>query len=115
MRQEAENQIFEMQMDKTDMFREDVEDIVELTGVKMDTYTIITVIQMGFAIVAMFEGRLGPGTPPWLVACHQLALTTAFSYFLISVWFAMHATVAAYAYKVRLRTQIVRLPVPSWA
>lgn len=114
-RTETEYQIMEYQIKKQDLFREDVRDIVELTAVKMDTCTIITVIQLGFCIVALCEGRMGDGTPPWLVAAHTLTLCTAFGYFLLSVWFAMHATIAANAYKVRLLTQVVRLPIPSWA
>lgn len=115
MRSGMEYQIMEMQIAKQDMFREDIKDIVELTEVKMDTYTIVTVFQMGFCIIAICEGRLAPGTPPWLVSAHTLSLCTAFSFFLVSVWLAMHAMVAAAAYKARLLTQVVRLPIPTWA
>lgn len=114
-RADTEYQIMEMQLNKQDMFREDIRDLVELTAVKMDTYTIITVIQLNFCIVAMCEGRLGAGTPEWMVGVYLQSLCNAFAYFLFSVWLAMHATIAAKAYEVRLLTQIVRLPVPSWA
>lgn len=37
----------------------------------------------------------------------------AFLYFLLSIWLAMHASIAAHSFGVRLLTQFVRLPVPN--
>merc|ERR1719258_649531 len=60
------------------------------------------------------EGRLAAGTPNWLIGCHTIALAGSFIYLMMSVWLSMHATIAAKSYEVRLLTQLVRLPVPSW-
>lgn len=37
----------------------------------------------------------------------------AFRYLFLALWFGLHAFVAAQAYKVRILTQLVRLPIPS--
>merc|ERR1719352_2174990 len=65
--------------------------------------------------MAYCEGKLAAGTPVWLTCANTLALGAAFTYLLLSVWLAMHATVAARSYGVRLLTQMVRLPIPTWA
>eukprot|EP00913_Durusdinium_trenchii_P031271 g29278.t1 len=43
-----------------------------------------------------------------------LAICSCISYLLLALWFGLHAFVAAQAYKVRILTQLVRLPIPSW-
>lgn len=115
MRQETEYQIMEFRLKQAELWRDDVRDIIGLTSVKMDTYLIVNAVQLGFCVMAFCEGRLAAGTPTWLIGCHTLSLAGAFTYLLMSVWLAMHATVAAKSYETRLLTQLVRLPVPSWA
>eukprot|EP00933_Yihiella_yeosuensis_P005576 TRINITY_DN110119_c0_g1_i1.p1 TRINITY_DN110119_c0_g1~~TRINITY_DN110119_c0_g1_i1.p1 ORF type:complete len:933 (+),score=196.75 TRINITY_DN110119_c0_g1_i1:124-2922(+) len=115
MRQETEYQIMDFRIKQAELWREDVRDIIGLTSVKMDTYLIVNAVQLGFTVMAFCEGRLAVGTPPWLVGAHTLSLAGAFMYLLMSVWFAMHASVTAKSYEVRLLTQLVRLPVPSWS
>jgi len=115
MRLETEYQIMEFKIKKAELFRDDVRDIIGLTSVKMDTYLIVNAVQLGFCVMMFCEGRLAAGTPNWLIGCHTLALAGAFTYLLMSVWLSMHATIAAKSYEVRLLTQLVRLPVPSWA
>jgi len=107
--------IMEFRIKQAELWREDVRDITGLTSVKMDTYLLVNAVQLGFCVMAFCEGRLPAGTPPWLICCHTLSLTGAFMYLLMSLWLAMHASVAAKSYEVRLLTQLVRLPVPSWA
>mmetsp|Transcript_98457 Transcript_98457/g.175375 ORF Transcript_98457/g.175375 Transcript_98457/m.175375 type:complete len:897 (+) Transcript_98457:128-2818(+) len=114
MRQETEYQIMDFRIKQAELWREDVKDIIGLTSVKMDTYLIVNAVQLGFTVMAFCEGRLATGTPTWLVGCHTLSLSGAFMYLLMSVWFSMHASVTAKSYEVRLLTQLVRLPVPSW-
>ncbi|CAE7897534.1 unnamed protein product, partial [Symbiodinium microadriaticum] len=115
MRQETEYQIMDFRIKQAELWREDVRDIIGLTSVKMDTYLIVNAVQLGFTVMAFCEGRLASGTPTWLVGCHTLSLAGAFMYLLMSVWFSMHASVTAKSYETRLLTQLVRLPVPSWA
>merc|ERR1719352_2168108 len=67
MRLETEYQIMEFRIKKAELFRDDVRDIIGLTGVKMDTYLIVNAVQLGFVVMLFCEGRLGAGTPVWLV------------------------------------------------
>merc|ERR1719362_1947233 len=65
--------------------------------------------------IAFFtEGRLEHATPVWLLYFYMMTLGSAFMYLLMSLWFAMQASVVANCSSVRLLTQFVRLPVPTW-
>eukprot|EP00927_Polykrikos_kofoidii_P072248 TRINITY_DN6838_c0_g1_i3.p1 TRINITY_DN6838_c0_g1~~TRINITY_DN6838_c0_g1_i3.p1 ORF type:complete len:1033 (+),score=166.59 TRINITY_DN6838_c0_g1_i3:91-3189(+) len=115
MRQETEHSIMEFRIMQAELWREDVRDIIGLTSVKMDTYLVVNAVQLGFCVMAFCEGRLAVGTPTWLIGCHTLSIAGSFMYLLMSVWLAMHASVTAKSYEVRLLTQHVRLPMPTWA
>eukprot|EP00405_Crypthecodinium_cohnii_P047103 CAMPEP_0206568966 /NCGR_PEP_ID=MMETSP0325_2-20121206/26153_1 /ASSEMBLY_ACC=CAM_ASM_000347 /TAXON_ID=2866 /ORGANISM="Crypthecodinium cohnii, Strain Seligo" /LENGTH=980 /DNA_ID=CAMNT_0054072457 /DNA_START=106 /DNA_END=3049 /DNA_ORIENTATION=- len=114
LRQEQEFTIFEWRKAHAELWREDVRDIIEMTEKKMDNYLIISVLELGMCAGLFACGRLEPGTPPWLLQLYMLTLGGAFTYLLMAVWFAMHATVAAQCTSVRMLTQFVRLPIPSW-
>jgi len=114
LRQETEHQIMNFRIKQAELWRDDIRDIIGLTAVKMDTYLIMNTVQLGFCVMAFCEGRLSSGTPPWLISCHTLSLAGAVVYLLTSIWLAMHASVTAKSYEVRLLTQLVRLPIPTW-
>lgn len=114
MRQHQEFQIIEMRCKQAELWREDVRDMVGLTEKKMDTYMVVNALMLGFTIALFAEGRLEPGTPEWLLWLYMLSLAGAFMMLLSSVWFAMHASVVATCNAVRLLTQLVRPPIPSW-
>jgi len=110
-----EVQIMQMQIKQFELYREDVRDLVDLTVVKMDKYMIVNTLQLGFCITLFTEGRPEEGragTPGliWLIfGCN----VGAFLYYLLSMWLAMHASIAAHSFGVRMLTQFVRLPVPT--
>mmetsp|Transcript_112344 Transcript_112344/g.357009 ORF Transcript_112344/g.357009 Transcript_112344/m.357009 type:complete len:1023 (-) Transcript_112344:68-3136(-) len=114
LRQEQEYTIFEWRKLHAELWREDVRDIIELTEKKMDNYLIISVLELGMCAGLFACGRQQPGTPPWLLQLYYLTLSGAFTYLLMAVWFAMHATVSAQCASVRMLTQFVRLPIPDW-
>lgn len=114
MRQEQEFTIAEMRLKQADLWREDVRDISELTQRKMDTYLIVNALLLGFTITMFVEGRLVQGTPQWLLWLYMLSLSGSFMFLLLSVWLSMHASIVAQASSVRLLTQLVRPPIPSW-
>lgn len=114
LRQEQEFSIFEWRKVHAELWREDVRDIIELTEKKMDNYLIISVLELGMCAGLFATGRMEPGTPPWLLQLYMLTLGAAFTYLIMAVWFAMHATVAAQCASVRMLTQFVRLPIPNW-
>jgi len=114
LRLKNEFQIVEWRSVQAELWREDIRDIVGLTEQKMGTYLIVSALQLGMCIGLFAEGRMEPGTPPWLVQLYMLTLGGAFMYLLMSVWLAMHASIVASCSSVRILTQLVRLPIPSW-
>lgn len=112
LKREFQGQI--MRIKKFELYREDVRDLMDLTVSKMDNYLIINTLQLGFCIILFTEGRPAVGkSPPWLHWLYAITTVAAFLYFVLSVWLAMHASIAAHSFGVRLLTQFVRLPVPS--
>lgn len=114
MRQKQEFKVMSYRNKQASLWRDDVRDIIELTVGKMETYTIVNVLELTFCIELIAAGRMEPGTPQWLLYLYMLSLSASFVYLLIAAWLAMHASVAAQAGGTRLLTQLVRLPVPSW-
>jgi len=114
MRQEQEFTTLEMRMKQAELWREDVRDITEMTGKKMDTYLVVNALQLGFCVTMYVEGKLEQGTPQWLLWLYMLSLSGAFMFLLLSVWLSLHASVVTTSSSVRILTQLVRPPVPSW-
>eukprot|EP00929_Paragymnodinium_shiwhaense_P060970 TRINITY_DN30439_c0_g2_i1.p1 TRINITY_DN30439_c0_g2~~TRINITY_DN30439_c0_g2_i1.p1 ORF type:complete len:1124 (-),score=219.66 TRINITY_DN30439_c0_g2_i1:96-3467(-) len=114
MRMEQELKVWEYRNKQADLWRDDIKDIIGLTERRMDSYLIVNTLQLGMCVGLFTEGRLEPGTPPWLVHLYMLTLGAAFLYLLMSVWLALHAIVIAQCASVRLLTQYVRLPIPTW-
>jgi len=113
-RQKMEYQVADMRIKQTELWREDVRDIVELTVGKMQVYLTVIGFELGFCVTALCKARCPPGAPPWLASCHTLSMMGAFMYLFMALWLGMHAFVAAQAYRVRILTQLVRLPIPTW-
>eukprot|EP00425_Heterocapsa_triquetra_P039511 CAMPEP_0195066016 /NCGR_PEP_ID=MMETSP0448-20130528/11486_1 /TAXON_ID=66468 /ORGANISM="Heterocapsa triquestra, Strain CCMP 448" /LENGTH=1017 /DNA_ID=CAMNT_0040097187 /DNA_START=78 /DNA_END=3132 /DNA_ORIENTATION=- len=114
MRLQNEYQILEWRSKQSELWRDDVREIIGLTEKKMDNYLIISTLSLGMCVGMFTEGRLVPGTPPWLLHFYMLTLGASFMYLLMAVWFAMHASIVASCNSVRILTQFVRLPVPTW-
>lgn len=113
-RQESEYQILEWRGAQAELWRDDIRDIIGLTEKKMDSYLVVATLTCTMCVGLFTEGRLEPGTPPWLLHLYMLTLGSAFMYLIMAVWFAMHASIVASCSEVRLLTQFVRLPVPTW-
>jgi len=114
MRQKQEFKIVEYRNVQAALWRQDVRDLVELTERKMDKYLIVNTLQLSMCVVLFTEGRLGPRVPPWLLGLYMLTLGAALAYLFLSILFAVHASVVAQASMVRILTQLVRLPIPTW-
>jgi len=114
LRLKNEFQIFEWRSVQAELWREDIRDVFGLTEQKMGTYLIVSTLQLSMCIGLFAEGRMEPGTPPWLIQLYMLTLGGAFMYLLMSCWLAMHASIVASCSSVRILTQLVRLPIPSW-
>jgi len=103
-----------MNIKRFELFREDVRDLVGLTVSKMDNYMIIGTLQLGFSVRFFCEGKPLQGIwPSWLIGMWAIANIGAFTFFLLSMWLAMHASIASHSFGVRMLTQFVRLPLPT--
>jgi len=114
LRQKMEYQLVDMRIQQANLWRDDVRTIVGLTLTKMEAYLLVIALELGCCVTALCKGRVPPGAPSWLAACHTLSLAGAFTYLFMALWLGLHAYVAAQAYKVRILTHFVRLPIPHW-
>lgn len=104
-----------MRVKQAELWREDVRDFISLTEKKMSIYLLVNSLLLGFNVNLWCEGRLPEGTPDWLMMGNQVATGSSFTFLLLTVWLAMHASVAAQSYQTRILTQLVRLPLPTWS
>jgi len=109
-----EMQLQDMKLDQVGLWREDVRALMTLTPRKMELYLLVIALELNATATALCKARVPPGTPAWLSSCHTMAVCSALMYLTLALWFGLHAFVSAQAYKVRILTQVVRLPVPSW-
>jgi len=96
------------------LWRQDIRSVVGLVERKMKAYLLVSVLMLGFAVALWCEGKMPDDVPSWMLLGNQVAICGAFMFFLLTVWLATHAAVAAQSYETRILTQLVRLPVPSW-
>jgi hypothetical protein len=113
-RQKLEYKVVDMKLEQVDLWRDDVRTLVELTLTKCEAYLLIIALLLTCCVTALCKGRVPAGTPIWLAACHTVSLTGAFMYLTLGLWLGMYAYVSAQAYKVRILTHYVRLPIPDW-
>ncbi|CAE8594512.1 unnamed protein product, partial [Polarella glacialis] len=120
MRIEREYQEQDMRIKQFLLYREDVRDLSELTVKKMDSYLLITLLEIGGCLDMLMHGVLHIGErendldpPTWLLWLYVISLAEAFVYLFLSAWLAIHASVSAHSFSVRLLTQFVRLPIAS--
>ncbi|KAF4671819.1 hypothetical protein FOL47_001192 [Perkinsus chesapeaki] len=99
--------------DQVRLYREDIRDLFDLTISKMDNYLIVNTLMLAFTGGFFYEGRVPQGTPGWLVWLYLLSLGTAVLFLMLSIFFAIHASITAQTFAVRLLTQWLRLPVPG--
>mmetsp|Transcript_69869 Transcript_69869/g.186082 ORF Transcript_69869/g.186082 Transcript_69869/m.186082 type:complete len:827 (+) Transcript_69869:126-2606(+) len=112
-RQYAEYQKMSMRIEQARLWREDVKDVVSLTEKKMDAYLLTNTLFATATVMLWTEGRLETGTPHWIVWIYVISLAAAFVFLLTSVFFAMHASISAQAFMVKILTQFARLPIPT--
>jgi hypothetical protein len=111
--QERVYQIQKMRVSQVKLYREDLRELFALTIRKMDTYLIFNALLLLFTGGLFYEGRLPQGTPAWLLWLWTMSLGSAFLFLSLSIWFAIHASITAQTFQVRLLTQWLRLPIPS--
>ncbi|CAJ1351692.1 unnamed protein product [Effrenium voratum] len=112
-RLERDMQRVEMQINRFDLFREDIEDLVKLTVDKMDMYHIVGALFLSFTALVYCEGIIEGTQPPFFMGQYFLTVAASFVYLLLAVWLSMYASIASHSFGVRLRTRYVRLPIPN--
>jgi hypothetical protein len=110
------NFINNMAIAQTGQYREDIEDLAQLTSNRMDNYHILGVMALTIATALFCPGRLGLHTPPppsWLMGLFMTNLAAAYIWLGMTMWMAMHASLRADSAAAHMLTRMVRLPVPS--
>lgn len=113
LNQQRVYQIQKMRVAQVKLYRDDLKDLFSLTIRKMDSYLILNALLWLFTGGLFYEGRLPLGTPAWLLWLWTMSLGSAFFFLSLSIWFAIHASITAQTFQVRLLTQWLRLPIPS--
>lgn len=114
-RQSMEYQVMAMRIEQTALWREDIRAIIEFTQTKVEMYMLVSTLLLGFCATAIVKAIVFADTPEWLISAHTLLLCGSFMFLLLSMIIGINAYVASQAYMVRLNTQYVRLPIPTWA
>mmetsp|Transcript_55514 Transcript_55514/g.180056 ORF Transcript_55514/g.180056 Transcript_55514/m.180056 type:complete len:1021 (+) Transcript_55514:125-3187(+) len=105
-----------MRVKQFSLYREDVRDLMGLTVSKMDNYLVVNAFTLGICIMLFTMGRPESGkSAQWVLWLGSMTTASALFYTLMSMWLAMHASIAAHSFGVRMLTQAVRLPIPSKA
>ena len=102
-----------MRIKQVDLYRDDIRELFDLTVGKMDKYVIVCLVMLSITMELFFKGRNPVGTPSWLFWCWAICTAGAMLYLLMAVWLALHASISAQTFSVRVLTQWLRLPIPS--
>lgn len=103
----------EMRMALFGLYREDIRDLIDLTIGKMDNYLVSNSLMLGYCVFVFCEGTVGTETPPVLLWLYCIHIAGAFVFFMLGIWLAIHASIAAHSFGARLLVQFVRLPIPG--
>ena len=102
-----------MRISQVRLFREDISDLFDLTIKKMDHYLLINVLLLLFCGGFFYEARVPTNTPAWLLWIWTMSIGSSLCFLTMSVWLAIHASITAQTFAVRLLTQWLRLPIPG--
>ncbi|CAE7717756.1 unnamed protein product [Symbiodinium pilosum] len=84
-----------MQVERLELFREDIEDLVKLTVDKMDMYHLVSAVVLGFTTSVFTEGRIWGKTPPSYIAVYFMTVGSGWLYLLMTVWLSMCASASS--------------------
>mmetsp|Transcript_78539 Transcript_78539/g.255037 ORF Transcript_78539/g.255037 Transcript_78539/m.255037 type:complete len:1078 (+) Transcript_78539:92-3325(+) len=112
---EREECRLKMQIERFQLFREDIRDLVELTVGKMDLYHLIGALFLKMIVLYYCVGFFEKTPPPFLLNLYYLSNASAWVYLMLAIWLAMHASISSHSYGTRLLTRFVRLPIPGSA
>lgn len=113
LNQQRVYQIQKMRVAQVKLYRDDLRHLFDLTIRKMDMYLLFDILLLLFEGGLFYDGRLPAGSPAWLLWLWTMSLGSAMFFLTLSVFFAIHASITAQTFQVRLLTQWLRLPIPS--
>lgn len=98
------------------MYREDIDDLTELTSGRMNAAHSIAALTMVILIQLIMAGRLGvhgPAPPGWLMGLYWVNTGLCFMFIVLTHWLSMHASARSVAGATYMKTRSVRLPIPT--
>lgn len=113
LRQNRLHQQQNIAVSKGQLRRQDLRDLFGLTVAKMDCYTTMTTLLLGFCVTLYYSAQLPKTCQAWLWIVHALSLLSAFVYLMLSLWFAIYTSLVAQSLAVSVLTSEVRLDAPS--
>lgn len=99
-----------------DQYRQDIRALTAFTQKKTTMYAVLASLCMGICVALYVPGRLGmtgPATPGWILGLWVTNNAAAFSFMILAVWLAIHASFRSNAASVHLLTRKARAPVPT--
>ncbi|CAJ1341719.1 unnamed protein product [Effrenium voratum] len=113
-RQDCMYQIQNMRLAQWGLFREDVRDLFALSTANMDNYILVGALIVTAVMNFVFVGYPAfPLEPRWLLLLWNNCVFACITFGMVSVWLAMHGSIAQRSARVKILTQAVRPPVPS--
>ena len=113
-RQDCIYQIQNMRLAQWGLFREDVRDVFTLSQTNMDNYILVGALIVTAVMNFIFVGYPAfPQEPRWLLLLWNNCVFACITFGLVSVWLALHGSIAQRSARVKILTQAVRPPVPS--
>eukprot|EP00434_Breviolum_minutum_P038888 symbB.v1.2.034506.t1/scaffold4469.1/size39292/1 len=107
-------QIQNMRLAQWGLFREDVRDVFTLSQTNMDNYILVGALIVTAVMNFIFVGYPAfPQEPRWLLLLWNNCVFACITFGLVSVWLALHGSIAQRSARVKILTQAVRPPVPS--
>lgn len=113
-RQDCIYQIQNMRLAQWGLFREDVRDVFSLSQSNMDNYILVGALIVTAVMNFIFVGYPAfPLEPRWLLLLWNNCVFACITFGLVSVWLALHGSIAQRSARVKILTQAVRPPVPT--
>jgi len=103
-------------IDQVAMYREDIDQMCDITVSKMDNIHGVSGLMMVIMIQLIMAGRLGvhgPAPPGWLMGMYWTNCGLMIMWLMLACWFAIHGGARAQAGGAYLKTRSVRLPIPT--
>lgn len=122
--QNKQNRHFQVQniiVNRFDLYREDIDDLGELTTGKMDAYLVVNTLKLGIVVTCFLnydrsdlpEDVLNPPGTQVVTLIFNVLFCISFLYLLLSIWLSMRGKVITNAFVTKMKLHNVRMPLPT--